>query len=318
VPGVQHAAVASQIPLGGNLDMYGVHLEERAGANPAEDPSATRYAVTPDYRSAMGIPLLSGRWLTALDTESAPPVVVINASMAERLFPGESPIGKRFRMGGGENGPWRTVVGVVGHVQHGGLDAAEEMQVYVPTVQWGGESGMTLVVHTRGAPAVVAGAVRAALRSVGPPVAVAKVATMEQLVSQSTAERRFALALFQGFAVVALLLAGAGLYGVLSASVAERTREIGIRSALGAPSERIIGLVMRQGALLTAIGLGVGVAGSVATSGLIARLLYGVSARDPVALLFVTAMLAALAGVACVLPAWRASRVDPVTALREG
>lgn len=315
VPGVEDAAITSQLPLGGNVDMYGIHREERADANPAEDPSAMRYAVTPGYLGTMGIPLLSGRWITPQDAMNAPPVVVINRTMAERLYPGQSALGRRVRMGGSD-APYRTIVGVVGNTLHRGLDAAEEMQIYLPTVQWGGETGMTLVVRTSGNPSSVAGAVRSALRSVGSPVAIANVATMEQLVSGSTAQRRFALALFQAFAIVALVLAGAGIYGVLSASVVERTREIGIRSALGAPRERILGVVMRQGIALAAVGVAIGLGGSLAAGGLIARLLYGVRPHEPTALLFVTFTLGALACLACAIPAWRASRVDPVTALK--
>lgn len=317
VPGVEDAAIASQLPLGGNVDLYGIHREEQGDANPAENPSAMRYAVTPGYLGAMGISLMAGRWLTEQDDAGAPPVVVVNRTMAERLYPGLSPIGHRVRMGG-EDSPYRTIVGVVGNTLHRGLDAAEEMQIYVPTVQWGGESAMTLVVRTSGNPSSVTGAVRSALRSVGSPVAVAAVATMEQLVSRSTAERRFALALFQGFALVALVLAGAGIYGVLSASVVERTREIGIRSALGAPRERILGVVMRQGIVLTAVGVAIGLGASLAAGGLMARLLYGVRSYEPTALLFVAMTLGTLACVACAIPAWRASRVDPVTALRDG
>ncbi|HEX7121209.1 MAG TPA: FtsX-like permease family protein, partial [Gemmatimonadaceae bacterium] len=266
VPGVEAAAVASQLPLAGNVDLYGVHTEERAGANPAEDPSALRYGTSADYIATMGIPLVAGRGFTLQDTEGSTPVVVINETMAERLYAGRNPIGHRFRMGGGDDGPWRTIVGVVGDTRHRGLDAEVEMQAYIPLTQWWGERAMTLVVRTRGAPASAAGAVRAALRQVEPSLAIGTVATFDDLVARVTAERRFALALFQGFALIALLLAATGIYGVLSANVVERTREIGIRAALGAPRQRILSLVVRQGGALALIGLVLGLMGGLAGS----------------------------------------------------
>ena len=317
VPGVRSAALASQIPLGGNVDLYGVHLEDRAGANPADDPYALRYAVTPDYLTTMGIPLVDGRAFTAADNQQAPPVVLLNEAAAARLFPAGQAIGKRFRMGGGDEGPWRTVVGIVGSTRHRSLDGATEMQVYVPTTQWGEESGLTLVVHTNVRSSSVVPPIRAALRGVTSDLAITKVATLERLVNTSTADRRFALVLFSCFAAVALVLAAAGLFGVLSAAVVERTREIGVRSALGATSERILGMVVRQGMTFAAIGIAAGLVGMWGTARVIRTLLYEVGPTDPVVVGFVVLLPGAIALAASALPAWRAARVDPMIALRE-
>jgi putative ABC transport system permease protein len=183
VPGVRKAGLASMIPLGGNVDMYSVRLEDRGEANPADDPSALRYAVTPDYIETMGIPVVEGRALTASDNEAAPPVVLINEAAAARLFPSGQAVGKRLRMGGGENGPLRTVVGVVGSTKHRSLDDAAEMQVYLPTTQWGEEAGLTLVVHTNVRSSSVVPSVRAALRGVARDIAITNVATLERLVN---------------------------------------------------------------------------------------------------------------------------------------
>jgi predicted permease len=317
VPGVRSAALASQIPLGGNVDLYGVHLEDRAGANPADDPYALRYAVTPDYLTTMGIPLVDGRAFTAADNQQAPPVVLLNEAAAARLFPAGQAIGKRFRMGGGDEGPWRTVVGIVGSTRHRSLDGATEMQVYVPTTQWGEESGLTLVVHTNVRSSSVVPPIRAALRGVTSDLAITKVATLERLVNTSTSDRRFALVLFSCFAAVALVLAAAGLFGVLSAAVVERTREIGVRSALGATSERILGMVVRQGMTFAAIGIAAGLVGMWGTARVIRTLLYEVGPTDPVVVGFVVLLPGAIALAASALPAWRAARVDPMIALRE-
>jgi predicted permease len=317
LPGVSSAALASQIPLGGNVDMYGLHLEERRGASPAEDPYAMRYAVTPRYFETMGIPLRAGRLFADSDHDRAPPVALLNEAAAAALYPGGSALGRRLQVGGGDDAPYRTVVGIVGNTLHQSLDAKAEFQVYLPTVQWGEEGGMSLVVHTdgRGGPAV--SAVRTAVKGAVPGISISKVSTLGRLKDLSTADRRFALALFAGFAAVALVLAAAGIFGVLSATVVERTREIGVRTALGAPRGRILALVVRQGAVLTGAGLIAGLLATWGSTRIIAALLFGVGAADPLVLAVVIVSLGAVALVASALPAWRASRVDPVIALRD-
>jgi len=315
IPGVRSAALASQIPLGGNFDMYGMHLADRPGANPAEDPSAQRYAVSPEYFGVMDIPLRAGRSITAADHVGAPRVVLLNEAAAAQLFPGGAALGRRLQVGGGDN-PYATVVGVVGNTLHNGLDDQEGMQVYMNLEQWEEDGGMTLVVHTSVPVESMIPAVRTALRSTVPGIAISKVATLERLMDLSTANRRFALALFAGFALVALILAAAGLYGVLSATVVERTREIGVRTALGAQRGSILALVLRQGMVMTGLGLAVGLFATWGSTRIISTLLFGVGASDPLVLAAVVSTLGVAALLACALPAWRASRVDPVIALR--
>jgi putative ABC transport system permease protein len=315
VPGVRAAALASQVPLGGNADMYGMHVEGSEAASAAEDPYALRYAVTPRYFEAMDIPLKEGRFINDSDVGSSPSVILLNEAAASRLSPGQSAVGRRIRVGGSR--PVATVVGIVGNTLHRGLDAEEEMQVYVPTEQWGEEGGMTLVVHTGGASGTSINSLQQAARKAVPGIAISNTATLERLMDQSTANRRFALALFAGFALVALVLAAAGLFGVLSATVVERTREIGVRTALGAQRGRILSMVVTQGMLLAGTGLAVGLFATWGSSRVITTLLYGVGAFDPLVLLVVIGSLGAVALVASALPAWRASRVDPVIALRD-
>jgi putative ABC transport system permease protein len=315
VPGVREVALASQVPLGGNVDMYGLHLEDRAGANPAEDPYALRYAVTPRYLGAMEIPLRTGRALDESDRLGSTPVVLLNEAAAERLFPGGNAIGRRLRVGGSE-GP-RTVVGIVGNTLHQGLDRQPELQIYVPSTQWGEESGMVLMAHTSVSATTTIPSIRRALQAAIPGIAISKTGTMDGLMALSTADRRFALALFAAFAAVALVLAAAGLFGVLSATVVERTREIGVRTALGAQRSRILGMVVRQGMILTGTGLVIGLFATWGSTKVIATLLFGVGASDPLVLGIVVIALGAVALLASALPAWKAARVDPVIALRD-
>jgi putative ABC transport system permease protein len=316
VPGVKSAALASQIPLGGNVDMYGMYLEADPGVRPADGTDVLRYAVTPAYLRTMEIPVMSGREFTDADRTGAPSVALVNEAVANRLFPGGNAIGRRVRIGGSR--PPATIVGIVGNTLHRGMDDTQELQVYVPSSQWGEEGGMTLVVHTTVRSETAIAAIRSAVRRVVPGIAISKVATLDRLMDVTTADRRFALVLFTAFAGVALVLAMAGLYGVLSATVVERTREIGVRTALGAPRGRILGLVLRQGMVLTGLGLAIGLFATWGSTRIISTLLYGIGASDPVVLVAVISSLGAAALLACALPAWRASRVDPVIALRDG
>jgi putative ABC transport system permease protein len=317
VPGVAEVAAVSQLPLSGDFDSWGIHLESRPSANPALDPSAFRFAVSPGYLRTMGIPLLRGRDLTPEDGTGAPPVVLINQAMAARVFPGEEPLGQRIQVGGSD-GPWRTIVGIVGDVRHQGLDAGEELQFYLPTTQtpWA-DDRLMLVVRSAGPdPASLVSAIRQAIREVDPTIPIATVATMDEHIRTTAATRLFARGIFQVFAGVALLLAALGLYGVLAGSVTERTGEIGIRTALGAQRHRILGLVLNDALRLTAFGLGIGLAGALLLSRLLESLLFGVGPTDPVTLAAVTIVLLGVALVAASVPAWRAARVEPVVALR--
>ena len=316
VPGVSAAAFTSQLPLSGDADVYGVQFENASDPNDVEP--AFRYGVAPGYFETMGIPLRRGRLFNAQDAAGLPMrPVLINESLAKRRYPGQDPIGQRIRFGGAPNRPWDIIVGVAGDVKQTSLAVSQSDAVYVTTAQWLWADGTQwLVVRTRGDAAALAPAVRQAIWSVDKDQPVVRVATMEGLLAASAAQRHFALILFETFALVALMLAGAGIYGVLSGSVAERTREIGVRLALGATNQSILALVIRQGMTLTGIGVAFGLAGAAAASQGIAAMLFGVSPLDPVTYLGVIVLLAAMSVIACGVPALRAMRVDPIVALR--
>jgi putative ABC transport system permease protein len=313
VPGVTEAALTSQLPLSGDRDEYGAHFEANATQS-ADTYDVFRYGVTPGYLETMHIPLRSGRLLNEHDNSGAPLVALIRESLAKARFHGSDPIGQRMRVG--PAGPY-TIVGVVGDVKQMSLALSQSEAVYTMTTQWRwADDTMSLVVRARGNAAALAPAIRQAVWSVDKDQPVVRIATMENLVTASAAERRFALVLFEAFALAALVLAAAGIYGVLSGSVAERTREIGVRSALGASRLSILALVVRQGMTLTGIGVAIGLAGAVAASQAIAAMLFGVSRLDPVTYLAVIALLAGVSAIACGVPAWRAVQVDPASTLR--
>jgi len=316
VPGVSEAAFTSQLPLSGDSDIYGVEFENAANAGDVEP--AFRYGVAPGYFETMGIPLRRGRLFNEQDALGLPVrPVLINESLAKRRYPGQDPIGQRIRFGGRPGRPWDVIVGVVGDVKQTSLAVSQSDAVYVTTAQWLWADGTQwLVVRTRGDAGALAPAIRQAIWSIDKDQPVVRVSTMESLLASSAAERRFALILFETFALVALLLAAAGIYGVLSGSVAERTREIGVRLALGATGDSILALVIRQGMTLTAIGVVIGLAGAAAASQAIAAMLFGISPFDPITYFAVIVLLAAVSVIACGVPAMRAMRVDPIVALR--
>jgi putative ABC transport system permease protein len=318
LPGVVDAALTSLLPLGGNYDSWGVHRVDRPGDNPSQSPSALRYGTAGDFARTMGLRLVRGRTLTAEDDRSPHAVVLINETFARRVYPGEDPLGKQIRLGGND-GPPRTIVGVVADVRHERLDESALLQVYGPERQWRfADQFLTMVVRTDGDPMAIAASVRNAIWSVDRTVPISRVAPMPRIIAGTTAVRRFAMLIFGVFAGVALLLAASGLYGVLSASVSERTREIGIRGALGASRERILRLVVTQSARFTLVGLACGLLLAIWGSRFLASLLYGVSPFDPVTLIAVVITLCLVAGAAAVIPAVRAARVDPSIALRAG
>jgi putative ABC transport system permease protein len=318
VPGVAEAGFTSQLPLSGDWAVYGVKFESSATQTPEsdEDRGAFRYAVSPGYVEALGIPVRSGRSLTVRDAAGAPPVALLNESFAKRRFPGHDAIGQRLHIGD-DSGPLFTVVGIVGDVKQMSLALDQTDAVYFPGVQARSmDTALSLVVRARGDAAALTPAIKQAIWSVDKDQPIVRVATMNALLAASAAERRFALLLFEAFALVALVLAGAGIYGVLAGSVAERTREIGVRAALGASRAKILGLILRQGMTLTGLGIAIGLAGAVLASQSIVALLFGVSRLDPATYLGVTAVLLGVSAVASWIPAWRASRVDPAMTLR--
>jgi putative ABC transport system permease protein len=243
-------------------------------------------------------------------------VVLVSAALAARIWPGEDPLGRRIRPGGARR-PWRTVIGVTGNVHHQGLDATETQQFYVPERQWYfSDVQEALVVRTHGDPAAMSCAVRRAVHDLDPSQPIVKVASMEQVVARSTAQRRLALALFAAFAIAALLLAVAGIYGVLAGNVAERTREIGLRAALGATPRNLLALIIGQGVRRAAAGLTLGARGALAHTRSLRALLFGVGPHDPVTIVAAVLLLLATTLAACLVPALRAVRVDPSQAFR--
>ncbi|HEY4129356.1 MAG TPA: ABC transporter permease [Gemmatimonadaceae bacterium] len=314
VPGVATAAFTSQLPLSGQIDGYGIHFETDLQTQGGE--SGLRYAVTPDYFGAMRIPLRSGRLLDAHDVDGSPRVALLSESFAKRKFPRGDALGQRVRLGP-DDGQWYTVVGVVGDVKQTSLALANPDAFYVSPTQWHWvDNTMSLVVRTRTEATALIPALRTAIWSVDKDQPILRVATMEQLVTRSEANRHFALVLFEAFGVVALLLAAIGIYGVLSGSVTERIREIGVRSALGASPGDILALVLRQGLSLTFVGVVLGLAGAVAATRALSTMLFGISRVDPITYVAVTALLFGVSAIACWLPAMRAASVDPSRTLR--
>jgi putative ABC transport system permease protein len=317
VPGVSSAAFSSQLPMSGDLDDgYGVHFES-SPTGPESDSGALRYAVSPGYFETMAIPLRRGRLLNAHDTADTPPVVLISESLAKSKFPGQDPIGQRLRIGA-TDGPWITIVGVVGNVKQASLTVSQTDAVYVSTEQWRlfVDRSLWLVVKTRGDSVELVPNIRQAIWSVDKDQPIIRVASMDHLLAASAAERRFALILFEAFGLVALVLVASGIYGVVSASVTERTKEIGVRLALGAQRRDVLALILRQGLFLTLSGVSIGLLASWATTRLLTRLLYGVSATDPLIFGEVAFLLIVVALLACYLPARKATKVDPLVILR--
>jgi predicted permease len=316
LPGVRAAALTSQLPLSGEADMYGVQFEPAPKDDPGELRGTYRYAVSDGYLETMGIPLERGRLLAASDRGDAPPVALISESLARRRLPGRNPLGLQLRVG--TTGPL-TVVGVVGDVKQQSLGLDTPDAVYIPEGQWrSGDNVMSLVVRMRPGQraAGLVPLIREAIWSVDRDQPIVRVAMMQELIATGAAERRFAVVLIGAFALTALLLAAAGIYGVLAGSVAERTRELGIRAALGASQRGLVTLVIRQGMTLTLLGAGLGVLGALAATRVLTTMLFGISRLDLVTYVSGVALLAAVALIACGLPAWRASRLDPAGVLR--
>jgi putative ABC transport system permease protein len=319
LPGVATVGAISRLPLGNSAEeMDAFSIEGKPKPSSGQVPLAEYRVCSADYFQALGIPLVRGRWLTSSDAEDRPRVVVINDMLARQYFPGEDPLGKRFKIPPDSSNPWLTIVGIVHDVKHNSLAAPAPPQLYVSYLQMP-DTQMTLVIRTSGDPLQVVAAARNEVRSVDPDQPVANVRTMEKIVAASVARPRFNMLLLGIFAAVALALAAVGLYGVISYSVGQRAHEIGIRMALGAKRSDVLGMVLRQGMTLVAAGLAAGLAVALIMSRMLASLsslLYEVSATDPVILAGVVLVLAAAAMVACTLPALKATRVDPVTALR--
>jgi putative ABC transport system permease protein len=317
LPGVQSVGAVSILPLSGSNSSGSFQIEGRQIPQGQSSPHGDRWAATAGYFETMKIPLVRGRFFSERDTAEAPGVAIIDETMARKYWPNEDPLGKRigFERDAQNNPRWREIVGLVGHVKHRGLEGESRVQYYIPYEQRT-TPGMFLVVRTAGDPAAMANSVRGVIRNIDRDLPVFRVTTLEQLVADSMIQRRFAMTLLGIFAAVALLLAAVGLYGVLAYAVTQRSHEIGIRMALGASGRDVLRLVVRQGMTLALIGVALGVAGSVALTSLIAGLLFGISARDPLTFVVIALALTGVALLACYIPARRATKVDPMIALR--
>jgi putative ABC transport system permease protein len=315
LPGVVAVGSTTKIPLTGGGSKQPFTVEGRPAPPLSEQPLAQTRYVSPDYFKAMGIPLKQGRAFEDRDREDAPQVVIISEAMARRFWPGENPVGKRLTASFHEKMGPREIVGVVGDVKSNGLDDEGGSTMYLPFRQVP-MPFMTFVVRTSSDPQGFVNPVSKAVYAVDREQALTSVRTMEQVLAESLSGRRFNMTLLMTFAALALALAAVGVYGVMSYSVMLRRRELGIRIALGARALDVLRLVLGQGLALTLIGVAVGMAGAYALTRLMESLLYGVSATDPLTFAGVSLLLMLVALFACLVPAWRATKVDPMVALR--
>jgi putative ABC transport system permease protein len=314
-PGVQSAGLATYLPLGG-LDNSSSFLVEGRPPLPVGMYNMARYRpASAGYFETIGIPVLRGRSFTPADTADSPWVIVINESMAREYWGGQDPIGRRLQFGAAET--WRTVIGVVGDVRHEGLDAQTGPEMYMPMDQsFNTESSPTLVVRTALDTGAAAGELRGVVAAIDRTIPVDRIQTMEQLVSGSVAQPRFRTLILAAFSMLALVMAAIGIYGVMNYLVIQRTREFAIRVSMGATRAEVLRLVLSRAAALIGAGTCLGLAGSVGLVRLIATLLFGTAPLDPLTFAAAPILLAAVALAASYLPAWRATRVDPMVALR--
>jgi len=313
LPGVVSVGATQSMPIQSDY-LLGFNIQGRPLAAPGEDKSTNYYAVTPDYFKAMGVPLVRGRVFTDQDRKDTTRVAIVNEEMARRYFPDEDPIGKGINV---TNGPekFREIVGVVGDVKQYGLSQPSPLQTYEPYSQ-NPFSAMTLVVRTESNPTALTSAIRSQVLAIDKDQPIARTRSLEQLVHESVARQRFAMLLLGTFGAVALILAAVGLYGVMSYSVTQRTHELGIRMALGARTGDVLRLVVSQGMTLALVGVGIGLAGAFGLTRLMASLLFATGATDPLTFAGIAVLLTGVALGACLVPARRAIKVDPMIALR--
>jgi putative ABC transport system permease protein len=320
LPGVTMAGAARSLPLGSTIGDFGMMVDGYVPP-PGTNAKGDWQIVTDGYLEAMGERLVRGRTIQRTDRSDTQLIALINEAMARLYWAGRDPIGGRFRIGGGAQRPWVTVVGVVKDVRHNGVTDIVKEKFYVPHTQWHKSlgfpiRGMTLVVRTDGNPASLASSVRNAVRQIDPNLPVADVRPMTEVVGAALSTPRFTSLLFAIFGLLALTLSAVGIYGVLSYIVSRRTREIGIRVAIGADRGRVLRMVLGSGFTLAAVGIVTGLIAALALTRLLSGLLHGVTAADPLTFATVAAGLFTVALLASLAPAWRATRVDPVVALK--
>jgi putative ABC transport system permease protein len=329
IPGVTAAGLNSALPLEGGGAEAGVVVEGRPIPPPGPPTTPSLFqASSPDYLRTMGVPLIKGRFFTAHDNASAPAVTIVDETLVAALFPNEEPLGKRigFEFQGTRDNPtirWREIVGVVGNVRHYGLVSGPQyVQLYTPVAQLPiyftpRRPSMALVVRTAAATDTLVASIRREVAALDKDIPLYAVEMMSRYVAQQTEQPRLSVALLLGMGAIALTLALVGIYGVVSYTVAQRTPEIGVRLALGATHAQVLRLIVGQASVLVALGVVVGLAGALALSSVVKRLLYQVSERDPATLAIITVVLVIVGVVASAVPARRAARIDPIIALRE-
>jgi putative ABC transport system permease protein len=319
LPGVQSAGLASSLPLAGPaLRMQGIQIEGRPPFEPETEPIVDLNFISPEYFQTMRMPMRDGRPFTSQDGAETPQVVIINETLARRLFPNENPIGHRLLMGK----PPRTLVGVVGDMRNRSLDRDVSPEIFAPQAQ-NPNLGSNLVVRAasdQNNPAglsSLAAAIRSQAQAIDPNEPINQVISMDERLSNSVAMRRFQTLLLGVFAAVAFVIAAVGIYGVISYAVSQRTQEIGIRMALGAQSSDVLRMVIMQGIRLALVGVALGLAAAFALTRFMRNLLFEVSATDPATFALIAFLLVAVALIASYIPARRAAEVDPLQALRD-
>jgi putative ABC transport system permease protein len=320
LPGVTVAGAARSLPLGSTIGDYGLTVE---GFNPPPGtrPKGDWQIVTDGYLEAMGERVIRGRGFTSADTSDGILVALVNEELVHRYFPGREPLGGRMRIGGDPKRPWVTIVGIVGNVRHNGLTEPVKEKFYVPHTQWHKSTGnpirgMNLVIKSASSPSSLTGSVRNAIHALDPNLPVADIRTMEEVVSATLSTPRFTGLLLGMFALLAVVLSAIGIYGVLSYLVSRRTREIGIRMAIGAGRGQVLRMVLGNGLLLALVGAGIGLVCAAGAARLMGSLLHGVTPNDPTTFVLVSVTLPVIALLASAVPAWRATRVDPIVALK--
>ena len=321
LPGVESAAAVTAIPFGGSRGQSSFSIDARPTPPGSDGPSADRHQSSPGYFQAVGIPLLAGRDFSDADDPAHPGVIIINEAAARQFWPDEDPLGKRVTVGLPDEITLygklvsREIIGIVGNVKHEKLNDPFQPEIYMPAWQLPAES-MSLVVRGQARAETLINGMRDAVQSIDKDQPIRRARLLDISIARSVAPQRFVTMLLMLFAGIALLLAGVGIYGVMSHTVTQRTHEIGIRMALGASSRDVLRLVVGQGMLLAAGGLGVGLVAALALTRLMKALLFNVSASDPITFAAIALLLGGVALLACYLPARRAARVDPMVALR--
>jgi predicted permease len=317
IPGVESAGIGETVPMGGEGESTVIRLPDHPAASQKKLPFANYTIISPGYFSAIGTPLLRGRDFAESDTATSVPVAIVNSEMERKYWPGQSAIGKQVGPGS-TRFPLLTIVGVVPNVKHISLreETVPEMFVLYTQKPWPSMLNMRVALRTKIDPGSMTESARQVIHSLDPELPLAKVAALTTLVNESMAQPRFSMLLLTSFGILALMLACIGMYGVISYSVTQRTQEIGVRMALGAARRNVFALVLGRGARLVTVGIGIGLVAAWGVTRTMSSFLYGVAPTDPLTFGAVSLLLAEVALLACYLPARRATRIDPILALR--